>query len=450
MSQRGADQAKETQAGTSAERRAALERTQLQSDDQLAQARALSSPEHPVLRSVPGYELRRYLGAGAYGEVWHAVEVNTGRLVAIKFFSHRGGLDWPLLTREVDKLAQLYADRHIVQLLQVGWDADPPYYVMEYLEGGSLADRLKKGPIPVVEAVRIFREVGEALVYVHGKAILHCDLKPANVLLDGRGRARLVDFGQARLGSEAGPALGTLFYMAPEQTDPHAIPDARWDVYALGALLYTMLTGRPPYASEEAARQLETSDTVSDRLHRYRELVAASPSPTAHRQVKGVDRALVSIIDRCLKRNAAERLTSAQDVLMALYVRSRQRARRPLFAFGIIGPLLLLLIMIGFGMYMWNRALGGAKTALTEQMLRGNLSAARLVAAAVDRNLEAVTGIVEKEASEFEGREALIKLVQTSAKAQENQLQEELQLLTDRLLKRYQLPPPRIVHSYVK
>ena len=75
-----------------------------------------------------------------------AVERNTGRRVAIKFYAHRGGLDWSLLSREVEKLAFLFADRYVVQLLGVGWDADPPYYIMEYLEQGSLADRIAAGP----------------------------------------------------------------------------------------------------------------------------------------------------------------------------------------------------------------------------------------------------------------------------------------------------------------
>ena len=93
---------------------------------------------------VPGYELDRLLGEGAYGEVWVGTERNTGRRVAIKFYAHRGGLDWSLLSREVEKLAFLFADRYVVQLIGVGWDADPPYYVMEYLERGSLADRLRR------------------------------------------------------------------------------------------------------------------------------------------------------------------------------------------------------------------------------------------------------------------------------------------------------------------
>jgi serine/threonine protein kinase len=117
---------------------------------------------------VPGYEPVRFLGAGAYGEVWVAVDVNTRRRVAIKFYTHRGGLDWSLLSREVEKLAFLFADRYVVQLIDVGWDADPPYYVMEYLENGSLADRLRAGPMAVHEAVTLFREVTIGLVHAHG------------------------------------------------------------------------------------------------------------------------------------------------------------------------------------------------------------------------------------------------------------------------------------------
>ena len=99
--------------------------------------------------AVPGYEPRRFLGAGAYGEVWVAVDRNTGRQVAIKFYAHQGGLDWSILSREVEKLAFLSADRYVVQLLDVGWEADPPYYVMEYVEQGSLEDLLSaRGGFP--------------------------------------------------------------------------------------------------------------------------------------------------------------------------------------------------------------------------------------------------------------------------------------------------------------
>jgi hypothetical protein len=92
---------------------------------------------------VPGYDCSSSWAAGAYGEVWVGVDRNTGRKVAIKFYAHRRGVDWSLLSREVEKLVFLSADRYVVQLLDVGWDADPPYYVMEYVENGSLDDLLR-------------------------------------------------------------------------------------------------------------------------------------------------------------------------------------------------------------------------------------------------------------------------------------------------------------------
>src|SRR5689334_4635640 len=193
--------------------------TLIQDDEERHNARDLSLQRQQPPTQVPGYEFERFLGAGAYGEVWVAVDRNTGRHVAIKFYAHRGGLDWSLLSREVDKLALLFSDRYMVQLVEVGWNADPPYYVMEYLDCGSLEERLKQGPLPVNEALALFREVAVALVHAHGKGILHCDLKPANVLLDQDWKPRLADFGQSRLSHEQTPALGTLFYMAPEQAD---------------------------------------------------------------------------------------------------------------------------------------------------------------------------------------------------------------------------------------
>ena len=137
------------------------------------------------------------------------------------------------------QLARLYGDPGIVQLQDLEPDASPPYCILTYAEGGSLADRLKDGPLPVSEALHIFRDAATALAYVHAKGIIHCDLKPGNVLRDARGKALLADFGQAHLASDLTPALGTFFYMAPEQADLSVtIPDTRWDVYAPGGPLF--------------------------------------------------------------------------------------------------------------------------------------------------------------------------------------------------------------------
>jgi hypothetical protein len=300
---------------------------------------------------VPGYEPERFLGRGAYGEVWVAVDCNSGRHVAIKFYSHRGRQDWSSLSREVEKLGLLFNDRYVVQLLRVGWDADPPYYVMEYQEKGSLESQLHE-PLPVEQAVKLFREIATGLMHAHNRGVLHCDLKPANILLSTDHTPRLADFGQARLAHEQAPALGTLFYMAPEQADLRAVPDARWDVYSLGVLLYRMLVGDVPYRSDAAVKELDSAQGLEQRLETYRRLLRVSPRPTAHRRILDIDRPLVRIIDRCLAIDPKQRFPNVQAVLSALDARAFQHARRPLLMLGALGPALLL-----GGMFLFARAM---------------------------------------------------------------------------------------------
>src|SRR5262249_28597045 len=148
----------------------------------------------------------------------------------------------------------------------------------------------------------IFKQLAEALAYVHAKGVRHCDLKPGNVLLKARKRVLLGDFGQAHLSSDATPALGTFFYMAPEQADlAKQIPDTRWDVYGLGAILYAMLTGQPPREDAGIRAELAQIKVLSERLKAYREAVERAPKPDKHRGVAGMDRQLAEILDRCLE-----------------------------------------------------------------------------------------------------------------------------------------------------
>lgn len=362
--------------------------TQAQGSEELLRAIQLSQRSQPPCQ-VPGYEARRFLGAGAYGEVWVAIDRTTGRQVAIKFYLHRGGLDWSLLSHEVEKLAFLSADRYVVQLLDVGWDSEPPYYVMEYVEHGSLEERLQKqGRLPPGEATSLLREIAVGLMHAHSKGVLHCDLKPANVLLDQDGKPRLADFGQSRLSHEQTPALGTLFYMAPEQADPQAMPDARWDVYALGAMLYAMLTGAPPHRNDQSIGQIEAAPDLDQRLARYRKLIVGSPPPTDHRQISGVDKSLAEIIDRCLVADPRQRFPTVQAVLDALDARARRRSRRPLVVLGAFGPVLLLSVMSVLAWLWFTTSLEHSRDALIDQSLEALRFAARSVAAGAGKDLE--------------------------------------------------------------
>jgi hypothetical protein len=364
--------------------------------------------------AVPGYELDRLLGVGAYGEVWVAVERNTGRRVAIKYYAHRGGLDWTLLSREVEKLAFLFADRYVVQLIGVGWEAEPPYYIMEYLEQGSLAERLQRGPLSVHEAVEMFREVAVGLVHAHGKGVLHCDLKPANVLLDQDQKPRLADFGQSRLSHEQLPALGTLYYMAPEQADLDAVPHVQWDVYALGALLYCMLCGHPPYRGMHALEPIDPNSRLQDRLSQYRRLLRKSPRPSEHRQVRGVDRALAEILDGCLATNPQKRYPNVEAVLEALRVRASRRARRPLMVLGAVGPMLLLAAVSMFAWWGFGEAIRQSTAALTQQALESDRFAAQFVARSAANQLEVRWRMVEQIAANPRLRQLVAELTADS------------------------------------
>lgn len=366
----------------------ATDETVRQDSRALERSRTLSlAPQRPPLEP-PGYTIAHCLGEGAYGSVWKGTELNTGRTVAIKFYSHRQGLDWSLLSREVEKLAVLYTSRDIVKLIDVGWDANPPYYVMEYLENGSLANQLRSGPLPIHEAVRIVRTILQALVHAHGSGILHCDLKPANILLDRDFHPRLADFGQSRLSHEQQPALGTLFYMAPEQAASTAIPDARWDVYAVGAVLYQCLTGSVPHSTPLAEQEILAADTVEERLQRYQKILKKSPKLELQKKVRGIDRRLAEIVERCLEIDPEKRFPNAQAVLDALISRDRHRTRQPLLIIGVVVPVVLLLGFGTLGSQAFEASVRSASESLISRALETDAVAARILAHSLQRELE--------------------------------------------------------------
>src|SRR5579864_5154234 len=205
------------------------------------------------------YEVIARLGEGGMGAVYRAHQPSMGRDVAIKVIAgHLSAQNdfTARLEREVRLCASL-SHAHIIKVFDFGRDpqAGIDYLVMELLTSGNLADLVRQGPLPLEQINRLLDQIGSALDYAHQKDIIHRDLKSLNVLLDDGGNAYLSDFGLAKLRSDSaaltqsGIALGTWGYMAPEQWRGQTL-DGRPDVYALGVLLYEMLTGRLPFQGE--------------------------------------------------------------------------------------------------------------------------------------------------------------------------------------------------------
>ncbi len=204
------------------------------------------------------YELRGIIGEGSFGRVYRARDRRLARSVAVKVIKPWWAEDDASIERFQDE-ARLLArvnDPGIVQIYDFGHTRNGPYYVAELVEGESLEQRLRRGPLAGAEAARIAEQLCGALGSAHAEGVVHCDVKPANVLLDRSGRVKVGDFGVARIG-EANPtessALfgGTPRYMSPEQARGRPLTPAS-DVYSAGVVLYEMLAGEPPFQAGSA------------------------------------------------------------------------------------------------------------------------------------------------------------------------------------------------------
>ena len=371
------------------------DKTLHQSDQDRDRSRDLSLQATKPPAKVTGYSIEQFIGAGAYGEVWSGTEKKTGRRVAVKFYTRRTTDDMEQLSREVEKLVTLSADRYVVQLVDVDWQAQPPYFVMDYFEHGSLEDLLKsQQTLPATQAEDLFTEIATGMMHLHGKGIFHCDLKPGNILLDQDDKPRIADFGQARVHTDKAASLGTLYYMAPEQADLTAAPAAKWDVYALGAILYSMLVGKPPYVDDDLTERIDSSASVEERLAAYKSALKNAPLPNEHRKVAGVDKLLADIIDRSIAVNPSERYDSVESVLVAMRQRELSKARRPLLVLGLIGPLMLLTVMSLFSWFASRQAYKDTLTAIEIETKQGNEFAAKMAARStaekIDRYFRAV------------------------------------------------------------
>jgi serine/threonine-protein kinase len=247
------------------------------------------------------------LGRGGMGIVYRARHVRLKRLVALKMIRSvetPGPLEQERFRGEAEAVARLQHP-NVVQIFEVGEAEGQPFLALEYVEGGSLANKLAGTPLPVREAAQLAETIARAVHAAHGQGVIHRDLKPANVLLTKDGVPKITDFGLAKQldadsgQTQMGQILGTPSYMAPEQARGGAMAVAApADVYALGAILYEMLTGRPPF---RAASVLDTLEQVRTQ----------EPVPPTRLQPK-CPRDLETICLKCLQKEAGKRYDSCQ------------------------------------------------------------------------------------------------------------------------------------------
>ncbi len=292
------------------------------------------------------YEILSQIGAGGMGEVYRAHDPRVGRDVAIKVSSEQFS---DRFTREVHAVAALNHS-NVCTLFDVG----PNYLVMELVEGPTLADRIKQGPIPLEESLEIARQIADALEAAHEKGIVHRDLKPGNIKIRPDGTLKVLDFGLAKVEeaaavsletsptlsvvqTAAGVLLGTAAYMSPEQARGKSV-DKRADIWAFGVVLYEMLTGR----------RLFSGDTVSDTLA---SVLKEAP------EFEKIPTKVKPLLHSCLERNPANRLRDIGDAWKLL--ESAQEAipgssgpvKKPWLAWTIAALSVLIALALGFALF---------------------------------------------------------------------------------------------------
>jgi D-alanyl-D-alanine carboxypeptidase/tRNA A-37 threonylcarbamoyl transferase component Bud32 len=259
-------------------------------------------PDSAALSTLGDYALLRELGRGAYGVVYEARRHGVERPFAVKVLLDPGFRDPQALERFLReaRIASKLSDPGIVRVVDLGSDAHGrPYIAMEFAAGRTLQQVLRKGRLGLDRSLELVGELARALGVAHSQGVIHRDVKPANIIVDERGRPLLTDFGLARDGSvrqsltRTGDVIGTPLYMAPEQMRGTRVVDHRSDIYSLGAILYECLTGRRPH---EAPTVVELA-----------QLVAAAPVVPPSRHEPEVPRSLDAICLRALAREASAR-----------------------------------------------------------------------------------------------------------------------------------------------
>jgi serine/threonine-protein kinase len=264
------------------------------------------APPGSVPPPIAGYEILGELGRGGMGVVYRAWQRRLNRAVALKMIlagAHAAPATLARFRTEAEAAARLQHP-HIVPIFEVGEHAGMPFAVLELVDGGTLAARLTGTPMPVRQAAELAATLARALDHAHHRGVIHRDLKPGNILLTTDGTPKVADFGLAKLivgggasPTQTGEVLGTPSYMAPEQAGSQSGIGPAADLYALGAILYELLTGRPPFKAETP------QETI-------RQVVSAEPVAPSRLRPK-LPRDLETICLKCLEKEPARRYSSA-------------------------------------------------------------------------------------------------------------------------------------------
>jgi serine/threonine protein kinase len=256
---------------------------------------------------IGGYEILGKLGDGGLGSVYRARQISMGRIVALKVLHKKWMKDEEFKKRFLleARLVGRLSHQNLIQVYDVGREKDSYYFSMEFVDGETIEQMVDRdGPMPVDRALEIIIQVLRAITYIARHKIVHRDIKPGNIMLTRSGIAKLGDFGFVKskfdpLLSTEGEVLGTPDYISPEQALGQTDIDWRSDVYALGATLYHMLTGRPPFGgtSSEVMQKHIREDPPDPR-----EIVKDLPEPVAH------------LLKKIMEKNPEERCQSTQEV----------------------------------------------------------------------------------------------------------------------------------------
>jgi len=262
-------------------------------------------------QQIGPYEIKTEVGRGGMAMVYLARDTRTNQDVALKTLPRQFTHDPQFRSRfgrEIHTVARL---RHpdIVPVFDYGEDGEIPYIVMGFMPGGTLAERIAQGPMSREEAVKILRSIAAALDYAHQQGVVHRDVKPANIYFDAKGDAHLGDFGVVQLAeatrSFTGTAvIGTPAYMSPEQVKGGGKLDGRSDIYALGIVLYEMLSGEVPFKGETPTQQLMKH--------------VLEPVPHIRERHPEIDPAIEAVLMKALAKEPAERYPTATAFIEAV------------------------------------------------------------------------------------------------------------------------------------